>query len=274
MQTVLFNDFYMATDHNIGGYNTTQANPTAEQLHNANNIKTFFEGEGWTLQAICGMIANMHGESSLNPALIQATNRYRLPNSAADLSDVPNDVMKNFYKEYYGTSQRAFAIGLVQWDGKNSDNPPAQKLVGYAIRNNFIWYDGWCQCYRLRGEWQQDAQYHFFNPVTVSGVRYTFTNYATSTASPEDLAKAWSWGYERNAGGPGLRPASARWWYNYFSGGVPPAPVDPPDPEDPDEPYDPTHPIGPLPDAPESINIMLLYNFRKWRKGRNVRTRI
>lgn len=265
MTPVLYNSFYLATNQRIGAYSVQTETPSPEQLNNANLIKSFFEAIGWTLNAICGMLGNMQAESTINPAFIQATNRYRLPNSANDLADVPNDVMKNFYKEYYGATRKAFAIGLVQWDGySNSNGERQQKLVAYALRNNYNWYDGVCQIYRIRGEWQQDETYHFFNPVTINGVRYTFANYVTSTASPTDLAHAWQAGYERNAGGLGFRGVNAEWWYSYFTGEVAPPPVLPPVPL----PYDPNQPVPvdpdiPLPDGDDFLPVWLWMAFRR-----------
>ena len=269
MQPVVYNGFVIATDTRIGSYSVQQQTPSQYQLDNANCIKSFFIAQGWTLEAICGMLGNMQGESSINPAFIQATNRFRLPNSAADISDVPNSVMVNFYKEYYGVTRRAFAIGLVQWDGaSNSSGTLQQKLVGYAIRNNFNWFDGWGQCYRLRAEWQQDAQYHFFNPVTISGVQYTFANYVTSTASPSDLAAAWSAGYERNAGGVGFRGINAEWWYTYFTETAPePVEIANPFPADSSQPpFDPLNPVPADPDAADQMPAWLWWALRKRKK--------
>ena len=251
MYPELYNGFYIATNERIGSYSVETESPSEMQLTNANMIKSFFELEGWTLQAICGILGNMQAESTINPAFIQETNRYRLPNSAYDLSDVPNSIMKNFFMEYYGATRKAFAIGLVQWDGySNSNGEAQQKLVAYAIRNNYNWYDGMCQVYRLRGEWQKDSQYHFFNPVTIGGVRYTFANYVTSTEPAETLAHAWQAGYERNAGGIGFRAVNAQWWYSYFTGETAPEPIMPPNPDahDPEEPI-PITPSDPLPDG-------------------------
>lgn len=265
MIPTLYNDFYVSTNQRIGAWSVQTETPTREQLINANLIKSFFEAEGWSINAICGMLGNMQAESTINPAFIQETNRFRLPNSANTLADVPNSVMKNFYMEYYGVTRKAFAIGLVQWDGYSTSNGERQqKLVAYAIRNNYNWYDGICQMYRLRGEWQMDAQYHFFNPVTIGGVRYTFANYVTSTASPTDLAHAWQAGYERNAGGLGFRGVNAEWWYTYFTGEEPPDPVTPPDPDpsDPDEPI-PEDPDNPLPDGDDFLPVWLWILFRK-----------
>lgn len=257
----LINGFWSSPNLNIGSWSVQTNPPSAEQKINANNIKSFFILQGWTLQAICGMLGNMQAESQINPAYIQATNRYRLPASGTDLNLLPNSVMQNFYMEYYQDLRKAYAIGLVQWDGySNRNGVPQQKLVAYAIDNNYNWFDGWCQCYRLQGEYTLDSQYHFFNPVTISGVTYTFANYVTSTATPTDLAHAWQAGYERNAGGLGFRGTNAEWWYSWFTGPDAPAPVDPSDPL----PLDP----DPGPDGADYMPIWFLYMMRRKKEGR------
>ena len=270
MQLTLFNGFYLATNARAGGWSGT---PSAEQLSNANIIRSFFLDKGWTIEAICGMLGCMQGESTINPAFIQATNRYRLPNSADNLSDVPNSVMKNFFKEYYQDTRRAYAIGLVQWDGyTNYNGQQQQKMVSYAIRNNIVWYDGWTQLYRIHSEQQYDynnQQNIFFNTVRVNGVSYNFDNYPYATDTPENLAKAWTWGYERNAGGEGYRPANARWYYDYFTDPnapaiIPPEDFLPPTTADPDEPpFDPDNPVDPTPSGYDELPIWLLLIKRK-----------
>lgn len=259
MNIILNNGFYMATDSRAGPWSVVGNTPTTEQENNANIIRSFFINEGWTIEAICGMIGCMQGESTINPAFIQDTNRYRLPNSAADLTDVPNSVMKHFFKEYYAVTNKAFGVGLVQWDGYSEVTiggvtEQQQKLVAYGIRNNIIWYDGWTQLYRIRGEQAWDVSHgstSFFQPVRYSGVTYTFANYPYSTATPETLAEAWTSGYERNAGGVGFRGQNARYWYDWFTGPNAPALIDPqyfllPLPADPLEPpFDPDNPADP-----------------------------
>ena len=269
MQVQYINGFWMSTDNRIGPWHVSGGTVTQEQLDNANAIKSFFVDQcGWTLNAVCAILGNMMGESTLNPAYIEQTNRWRLPNSASDLSDVPNSVMANFYDVYYGLRKgtRGFGIGLVQWDGyTESAGVPRQKEVNYAIVNNMEWYDGWTQCYRLLFEHDKDSTYHFFKQVRVSGVYYTFANFVTSTASVSDLTKAWSWGYERNSGGPGLRIQDAEYWWNYFNGSAPtPVPPSPPEPEDPDEPpFDPDNPIDPGENVENPYLLMILYYKRR-----------
>lgn len=268
MQLTQVNGFYLATNSRAGGYS---GSPTIEQISNANIIRSFFLDKGWTINAICGMLGCMQGESTINPAFIQATHRSRLPNSANDLTDVPNSVAKNFYDAYYGEDHRGYGMGLVQWDGYTwiTRNPPyaEQKMVAFAIANNIIWYDGWTQMYRIHEEQTLDATNHetkFFNTVRVSGTEYNFWNYPYATDTPENLAKAFTWGYERNKGGEGFRPENARRWYDLFTGQYAP-PVVPtqdfllPLEADPLEPpFDPDHPVEPSPDASQEFPIWLL----------------
>ena len=278
MNTTLVNDWYLTTDHTIGGWSGT---PNSYQLNNANIIRSFFLNEGWTINAICGMMGCMQGESTVNPAFIQASRRSRLPNSAADLSDVPNSVMKNFFRQYYQDTERMYGVGLVQWDGYSDVPLPGggserqQKMVAFAIANNIQWYDGWTQLYRLRSEQEYDASHQdniFFDTVRVSGVNYNFDNYPYSTASPENLAKAWTWGYERNRGGEGYRPANARYFYDYFTSPDAPAIILPEDfslplEADPDEPpFDPDHPVDPLEPGTEMLPAWFLFAFIPKRK--------
>lgn len=273
MQITLINGFYMSTDNRAGGWSGT---PSNEQTSNANIIRSFFLNEGWTLNAICGMLGCMQGESTINPAYIEGTNRYRLPNNASSLTDVPNHVMMDFYMEHYGDTRKGYAIGLVQWDGYSDRNGiNGQKLVNYATDNNIEWYDGWTQMYRIRGEQQYDAnnqKHSFFNVVRWNGTDWSFWNYPSSTMTPEDCASVWTYGYERNAGGPGYRPTNARWFYDYFTGPDAPAIIPQQDflqplPYNPlVPPFDPDNPNPPDPSGVDYIPAWLLYLIKPERK--------
>lgn len=280
MIPTLINGWYISTDQRIGPWSVNTSTPTQAQLDNANIIRSFFINEGWTINAICGMLGCMQGESTINPAFIQQTNRYRLPNNASDISDVPNSIMKHFFKEYYQVQNRAFGIGLVQWDGYSNvpvgqTTEEQQKMVAFAIANNIIWYDGWTQLYRLRSEWKYDVdnQTHiFFYPVRYSGVVYTFDNFPTATATPEILAAAWTSGYERNAGGVGYRADNARYYYDYFTDSAAPPVIPPVDFSLPLEanpfepPFDPANPVDPLQPGLDYIPGWLVSIFARKRK--------
>lgn len=210
MQIELYNDWYVRTDARIGPYNVVSGTPTSEQIHNAVKIHSALSGYGWSESAIAGILGNMQHESSIDPAFIQATNRYRLPNSAANLSDVPNEVMQNFYMEYYDDSNKAYGIGLVQWDGLGITR---QKLVGFCMNNGYIWYDGNAQMARLLDEYTRNIQWQ---TRTYYGVTWTWQNYVTNTRTPEESARIWLGCYEISSGLT-YRQQNARFWYDYFT---------------------------------------------------------
>ena len=161
----------------------------------------------------------MH-ESTLSPALIEETNRWRLPNSAASLSDVPNSVMQNFYNEYYSDPYRGYGIGLVQWDGKGITR---QKLVGFCENNGLVWYEGDSQMLRITDEQTRNLQWQSY---TLYGVQWTWSNYVINTMTPEQSANIWLQCYEVSSGQT-EREGNARWFYDYFTAHPNPPPTPP-----------------------------------------------
>lgn len=220
MLATLVNDWWMTTDTGGSMGTTDTSNISSKQIHNATKVYNYFSALGWSLSAIAGMIGNMQLESWLSPALIQGTHRSSLPNSAANLSDVPNNVMINFY----GSS--GYGIGLVQWDGYTSTPPAGQKLVSFAERYSMTWYDGDTQCFRIQREQETDIQWQ---NGTVDGIYWTWNTYINTTQTPEKAAHAWRVCYEVAASGTdATRQANARYWYDYFSD-IPPTPPTPDD---------------------------------------------
>lgn len=206
------NGWWMSTDTLMGSTDTSAIGQRMKD--NARKIYNYFKGYGWSDSAIAGMLGNMQLESTFSPALIQSTNRWRLPNRAADLSDVPNSVMLNFYDSYYGGSGGGYGIGLVQWDGDTSTAPAGQKLVSFAMRYNLNWYDGDTQTFRIYREYQTNIQWQ---SAQISGIVWTWNNYVTNTQTPEVSARIWQVCYE--VADPATLPtrqANARYWYDYF----------------------------------------------------------
>ena len=247
MQAALINDWWITTDTGGSMGTTNTSGITDKQQHNASKVYYYFQPLGWTMNAIAAMVGNMQLESWLSPGLIQGTNRYRLPNSAANLSDVPNNVMINFYDGYYGLSGGGFGIGLVQWDGDTNTAPAGQKLVSFAERYNLNWYDGNTQVYRIQREKETNIQWQ---PQTLGSTYWTWDSFTSSTDSPEDLAYVWRVCYEVAASGTdSTRQANARYWYDYF-GGIPPTPPG------------------------TGLPVWMYFNFNKRKVLKNVRRRI
>lgn len=214
MNATLINDWWITTDTGGSMGSTDTSNVSDKQIHNATKVYAYFHSMLWTLDAITAIIGNMQLESWLSPGLIQATNRWRLPNSAANLSDVPNNVMLNFYDSYYGLQNGGFGIGLVQWDGYTSTSPAGQKLVSFAERYGLNWYDGDTQVFRIRREKETNIQWQ---AQTLSGTYWTWEQFVNSTQGPEMLAYVWRVCYEvADPGTDATRRANARYWYDYF----------------------------------------------------------
>lgn len=224
MNATLVNDWYLTTDTGGSMGSTDTSAVSDKQIHNATKVYNYFMALQWTVNAIAAIIGNMHLESWLSPALIQGTNRWRLPNNAANLSDVPNSVMLNFYDGHYGLSNGGFGIGLVQWDGDTSTPPAGQKLVSFAERYNLVWYDGDTQVFRIRREKETNIQW---NPQNLGGIFWTWDTFVASTETPETLAYVWRVCYEvADPQTDATRQANARYWYDYFIA-HPVPPVDP-----------------------------------------------
>ena len=231
----LYREYYVSPDSYLGTSDTSEI--TDMQKKNANCVKSYFAGEGWTLESICGMLGNMQYDSGINPAFVTEYNRSVLPDNAEDLTQLPSYLMQYFFAATYDDPNTGdYGLGLCQWSTTSSRNHLDQAYcVAYAVVGHYNWYDGWGQCKRINQERANDMQgtSRYFQVVDVDGVHYSFANYATSTASPQSLAKAWAEGYDRDTTDLSYRKANAQYWYDYFTGADAPDPIQ----EPPVEPY-------------------------------------
>lgn len=230
MNVELINGWWVTTDSGgqMGG--TDSAHVGQKQIENASNVYIYLDNIGWSLSAIAGVLGNMQLESWLSPGYIEGTHRSYLPNSAQSLSDVPNSVMINFYRAYYGEDDNEFGVGLVQWSGENQQTtiPHGQKMVSYAMRNNSDWWDGNIQMSRIQFESENNYQWQ---SARINGIVWTWDNFPTNTQTPEVSARIWQVCYE--SADPGTLPtrqANARYWYDWFTNN-PPTPPHPPVPK-------------------------------------------
>ena len=232
-----FRNFWLMPNEFFDSRSVSEADPDDYQKDNANNIKTYFTGEGWTLESVCAIIGNMQYESSINPAYIQTANRYRLPGNGEQLKDLYNYVMQDFYPGHYGDTIENYGLALCQWSGMAINPKPnycdQAYIVAHGIKTAYNWFDGWYQCKRINTERSQDSQRRKFDPNEVNGFRYTFANFAIEHNDPADMAEAWAVGYQKTSTAITERRANATYWFNYFSSPDAPAPT----PEPPTEPY-------------------------------------
>lgn len=166
---------------------------TGEMQNNAQIIFTELLSKGWTVEAISGMIGNMQVESSVNPGIWQDLNP---------------------------SHPQPWGYGLVQWT-------PSTNYTDWASLNGYDNDDGYGQL-----KWIDEQTIPFGQWIPTSEYPETFTQFKTSTNSPEYLADAFLKNFERpyNLNQP-ERGVNARYWYNWWNGNpvIPPNPNPEPD---------------------------------------------
>jgi len=173
----------------------------AEMEGNAEYIARFFFGNGWTQSAVAAILGNMESESTINPAIYE------------DLDDT-------------STSN---GFGLVQWT-------PNTKYKEWADANgyggNYADING--QLARILYELENGLQW-----IPTDAYPLTFADFAVSNASPEELAQAFLYNYERPASlDQPNRSTQARAWFEFIQG---------------------FNPLDPIANQPKRMSKLLLY---------------
>lgn len=131
------------------------------------------------------------------------------------------------WQDYTVNYKRGF--GLVQWT-------PAGDYISWAQQNGLHYDKGDTQCRRIKFEYDNGLQYY-----KTSSYPLNFKEFAASTQTPEYLAEAFLYNYERAAAATADlegRKKWARYFYELLEGETPDVPEpDPgvPDPPDPSE---------------------------------------
>lgn len=166
-------------------YNSSNSLTLEQEKINAEYIWNALRSQGWTLNAVAGILGNMQSESSINPGRWQS------------------DIVEPVDPTYSG-------YGLVQWtpytkytnwvsgDPSTMDNNISRIL--YEVANNLQW-------------------------IATSAYNYSFEQFTHSTDTPYNLALAFLSNYERPADPvQPWRGTQANFWYEYL-GGIPPHPT-------------------------------------------------
>lgn len=91
---------------------------TEEQsIHNATIVYDYFIDEGWTIEAVCGMLGNMEKESGVNPGIYQ----YTLDPPNLDLG--------------FGLVQWTPASDYLEWSGGSEDGYKQLERIVYELEN-------------------------------------------------------------------------------------------------------------------------------------------
>lgn len=161
---------------------------TMEQMQvNAEYIWRALQNQGWTLNAVAGMLGNMQSESAINPG--------------------------RWESDSVGGDPTSHGYGLVQWT-------PYTKYTDWATSNGWLdpsVMDG--NLARINYEVANNLQW-----IPTQSYNYSFSDFKTSTDTPYNLGLAFLANYERPADpNQPIRGNQAEYWYEYL-GGIPPVP--------------------------------------------------
>lgn len=161
----------------------------SEMQKNAKYIAWYLQKQGWTLNAIAGMLGNMESESTINPGIWES------------LTTDPG--------AYYAEHGRYPGFGLVQWT-------PYTKLTDWARQRGLNMNAMDTQLERII--WEQETENGQFSDYATQ-YDMTFTEFKNSNLSPYHLALIFLACYERPADPiQPQRGTQAEYWYTYLSG--------------------------------------------------------
>lgn len=169
-----------------------------EQRVNATYLYQALTNEGWTLNAICGLLGNAQAESTINPGIWQ--------NRKVNIGPGFGLTQWTPFKKY---TNWCAGIGI---DPAHMDS--AIRRLRYEVENPGV-------------QWIPTRSYP-----------ETFPQFIRSHKSPSYLAKAFFFNYERARDDTsGRRASNAENWWNYLNGDPfdpdNPFPIDPPSPDEP-----------------------------------------
>ena len=158
----------------------------SEMENNASIIRNYLFSKGWTLNAIAGLLGNMQSESTINPGIWQNLDENNLSGG----------------------------FGLVQWT-------PATNFTDWADSLGLAWTDGYAQ---LR--WIDEQTTAFGQWIPTSNYPLSFSEFKTSTQTPEYLASAFLKNFERaGVEVEAQRRTQANEWYSFITNGGTPTPT-------------------------------------------------
>lgn len=173
---------------------------------NARYIYQYLSNEGWTLNAIAGILGNMQVESKMSPWSWQGT---------IEGSIINDDETHTLNMSVLAGKSPGY--GLVQWT-------PYSKYTDWCTDNNLNYWDIDSQLYRICWEVTHNEQW-IVN--SAKGYNITFKEFITSTKDAYWLAGAFAFCYERPGSSTGTeeqqnnlkieRGNNATYWYDYLS---------------------------------------------------------
>lgn len=151
---------------------------------NANYILNYLTANGWTKNAICGMLGNMQTESTINPAIWQGLH----------------------------SGNTSGGYGLVQWT-------PATKYLDWCVARGYTHSKMDSNLLRILEEVETDTQWG--NDSQDNEPPFNFEGFTHSTLSAYELGMLFLRHYERPAVyDQPKRGTQANYWFTHLKGGT------------------------------------------------------
>lgn len=233
----------------VSVYNRTSWRPMvlsrSQMQQNAQYIYSYMHSKyNWTLNAVCGLLANAEAESTINPSRPQnnAVNNQWWDSAPGRTGTAPNPTttwygfgLFQVTPWYAGPGTKRYnPYTLGNWalgKGYTANYANCGTIGGMDVQLDWLveaaatHFNNPADNNRDQAKWYQDSRAPFNAPTPAI--------YGTSTESPERCAETFYWNLERSGSlDPGSRPQKARAWYE-FLGGYTPDPPTPPTPPGP-----------------------------------------
>ncbi len=189
-----------------------------QQEANAQYIYDYLINEGWTVNAICGLLGNVDEESRLNPGVWQTLNSVNGGYGLFQLTPVKDKFFYwlseyQGYTMYFETGEETednirYKMGIDFVNDLSTNNP---NLLMELELEYFIWS---CQASTPSDHREWFATLEYYSPYKLS-----YSKYIEELYSPSEMALVFHASYERSADGKEAieeRSIAAEKWYQYF----------------------------------------------------------
>ena len=189
-----------------------------QQEANAQYIYDYLINEGWTVNAICGLLGNVDEESRLNPGVWQTLNSVNGGYGLFQLTPVKDKFFYwlseyQGYTMYFETGEETednirYKMGIDFVNDLSTNNP---NLLMELELEYFIWS---CQASTPSDHREWFATLEYYSPYKLS-----YSEYIEELYSPSEMALVFHASYERSADGKEAieeRSIAAEKWYQHF----------------------------------------------------------
>ncbi len=204
-QRTLVSELFVVVCATTGG--PTGELTTAQEEANAQYIYSFFKAQGWTTEAICGLLGNMQKECGLNPGIWQHWERARLGYGLLQWTPAQD------YIDFLGGLSEAELNKMA----KNNPQELMDSQLDFIMKSLDNEENGVACRWAAKPATSRYYKLPFYGDISP---KMTAEEYRQSTCDPRDLAMVFHASYQRSGDDAvklQVRVDAAERWYRYFT---------------------------------------------------------